>query len=325
MPTAKISAIIPIYHLSGVLLMGYVCVIGGANIDIIGTPKAKLKTFDSNPGHMKITYGGVARNITENLRRLGHNVVFITAFGGDSFADGLKRSLEALGIDISHSLTLDDERSSVYMCLNDISNDMFIGLSDMDVLDRLTPQYLSEKLDVINNATCVVADTNIPNCLGYLQENVTVPLFIDTVSAKKTELIVDKLHNIKALKPNVYEAEILSGIKIEGEDDIKRAAAVIHEKGVEEVFITLGDKGAYYSSGSVFGKEPAFKSTPVSTTGAGDSFLAGLIASYCEGLSLPERVRFASAVASITVSDAKTVSDKVTRKNVEKILKGECL
>lgn len=305
--------------------MGYVCVIGGANIDIIGTPKTKLNAFDSNPGHLKITFGGVARNIAENLKRLGCDVVFITTFGGDDFAISLKRSLEALNIDISHSLTLENERSSVYMCLNDITNDMFIGLSDMDILDKLTPEYLSTKLDVINNATCVIADTNIPNCLEYLQDNVSVPLFVDTVSAKKTKLIADKLHNIKCLKPNIYEAEILSGMQISSEIDIERAVAEIHKKGIEEVFLTLGDKGAYYSNGSAFGKIDAFKTSAVSTTGAGDSFLAGLIASYCEGMPIRERAQFASAVAAITVSDANTVSDKATRQNVEKILKGECL
>ncbi len=305
--------------------MGYVCVIGGANIDMIGTPKTKLSTFDSNPGHLNITFGGVARNIAENLKRLGCDVVFITTFGGDDFADSLKRSLTKLGIDISHSLTLENERSSVYMCLNDISNDMFIGLSDMDILDKLTPEYLETKLDVINNATCVIADTNIPGCLDYLQDNVTVPLFIDTVSAKKTELIADKLHNIKCLKPNVYEAEILSGRKIETEEDIKAALDIIHEKGVDEIFLTLGDKGAYYLSAKEFGKIDAYPTTPVSTTGAGDSFLAGLIASYCDGLPVKERAKFAAAVAAITVSDEKTVSDKVTKQNVEKILKGECL
>lgn len=303
--------------------MGYVCVIGGANIDIIGTPNTKIKTFDSNPGRLRITFGGVARNIAENLKRLDKDVVFITAFGSDPFADSLKESLVNLGIDIKSSVTVKGETSSVYMCLNDVSNDMFVGLSAMDVLKALTPEYLEKKLDLINGAECVVADTNIPNCLDFLQKNVTPPLFIDTVSAKKTALITDNLKNISCLKPNVYEAEILSGVSIETDDDIKKAVGIIHEKGVEEIYVTLGEKGAYYSDGKTFGKVEAFRTRPVCTTGAGDSFLAGLVAARCEGLPIKERAKFASAVAKITVEDEKTVSDKVTRQNVEKILKGE--
>lgn len=305
--------------------MDYVCVIGGANIDLIGTPNTKLQTFDSNPGKLRITFGGVGRNIAENLKRLGQNVIFITAFGEDLYASHLKASLEGIGIDISHSVTVENGNSSIYMCLNDEHNDMFVGLSDMEILDAITPEYLAEKLDVINGAKCVVADTNIPNCLDFLRKNVIKPLFVDTVSAKKTALVADKLTDVFCLKPNVYEAEILSGIKISSEEDIEKAIKIIRANGVKEVVVTLGDKGSFCGDVSGFSKIPSFKADVVSTTGAGDSFVAGLVAGFCEGLTLEERARFASAVAAITVSDEKTVSERVTKQNVEKILKGENL
>lgn len=79
------------------------------------------------------------------------------------------------------------------------------------------PRVFGKNLDIINDAACVVTDTNIPNCLDFLIANVTVPVFLDTVSAKKTAIANDKIKNIRCIKPNEYEAEILSGVKVSDE------------------------------------------------------------------------------------------------------------
>ena len=49
---------------------GYICVIGAVNVDIIASSYVRLIHQDSNPGTVKISYGGVGRNIAENLCRL---------------------------------------------------------------------------------------------------------------------------------------------------------------------------------------------------------------------------------------------------------------
>jgi pseudouridine kinase len=50
-------------------------IIGGINIDIEGAPFKKLKYQDSNPGKIRLSYGGVGRNIAENLARLGETAL----------------------------------------------------------------------------------------------------------------------------------------------------------------------------------------------------------------------------------------------------------
>ena len=60
-----------------------VCVIGGANVDIHGAAYQPLRLRDSNPGSVHVSPGGVARNVAENLSRLGLDCRLVTAVGKD--------------------------------------------------------------------------------------------------------------------------------------------------------------------------------------------------------------------------------------------------
>lgn len=298
----------------------YVCVIGGANIDISGTPYNQLKLRDSNPCHSTVSLGGVGRNIAENLARLGVDVVLLTVLGDDKYATMIRANADTLGMDMSHCLVADGN-TSTYMCINDHMGDMYIAVSDMGILQYLTPEYLASKLDIINGASCVIADTNIPQCMQYLQDNVTVPLFIDTVSASKTQYIRHDLHNIFCLKPNVLEAEILSGIDIVDQDSLDRAVDIIHGKGVQWVLCTMGDKGVYYSDAAHRGTVPAYSTELVNTTGAGDSFVGGAVSAFITGADIAQCARQGCAVSSITIADSSTVSSHVTLDSVHNIIR----
>src|SRR5574344_898707 len=84
----------------------YVSIIGGANIDISASSYSPLKDFDSNPGEVISSFGGVGRNIADNLSRLSQNIEFITVLGDDVNAKEIKKNCKALGIGVSNSLTL---------------------------------------------------------------------------------------------------------------------------------------------------------------------------------------------------------------------------
>src|SRR5690554_6789521 len=104
----------------------YVSVVGGANIDIIGTPYNALNSNDSNPGKTILALGGVARNIAENLSRLDVMVEFITVLGNDSHSREIVDSCNELDISLKHSLTMDNERTSTYLCINNELGEMEI-------------------------------------------------------------------------------------------------------------------------------------------------------------------------------------------------------
>ena len=113
----------------------YVVVIGAANIDIGGTPYKELIKADSNPGVINISYGGVGRNIAENLSRLGVNTVLIAAVGCDDLGEGLVNHCKAAGIDTDYILRDNKNNSSLYLYINDLNNDMAIALSDVNIAE----------------------------------------------------------------------------------------------------------------------------------------------------------------------------------------------
>jgi len=299
----------------------YVCVVGGANVDICGTPFSPLNMRDSNPGKVTLSLGGVGRNIAENLARLGVCVKFITVLGEDVHAEEIRSSCNRLGIDVSHSLTMVGRQTSTYLCLNDADGEMSVALSDMDIFDNLTPQYLAEQAEVIDGAECVVADTNVPQCLKYLLRTAKPPVFLDTVSAKKTAIVKDDVSGAFCLKPNLLEAEILTGVKVKDDETLAEAIGKMHASGAKWVIVSCGERGAYVSDGVKTEFLPTFAKHVVSTTGAGDSFVAGLVYGFVHGKDVFESATIGGAASALTVSDKLTVSPSMTEKAIFEIIK----
>ena len=61
-----------------------IVVIGGSNVDYIAKSDSEFKLKDSNTGILNVSFGGVGRNITENLLRLKNDVTFFTSIGNDA-------------------------------------------------------------------------------------------------------------------------------------------------------------------------------------------------------------------------------------------------
>ena len=164
----------------------YVVVIGGVNIDIGGKSYKPLISGDSNPGQSTTSLGGVGRNIAHNISLLDTDVRFLTAFGDDEYAQRIEASCANLGIDISHAKKVKNASTSTYIFLSDPSGDMALAVSDMSICEEITPGYLAENQQIINNAQVVVIDANIPeNSIQWLAEHCTAPIFADPVSVSK--------------------------------------------------------------------------------------------------------------------------------------------
>ena len=295
----------------------HVAVVGGINIDIGGRSRSPLVQGDSNPGSIGITPGGVGRNIAENLCRLGFNVTMLTAIGADYPGSILKISCEELGIDLSHALLLDDASTSTYMYIAGSSGDMVLAVNDMEICNRITPNYISENLEFINSCDAAVADANIPQeTLEFLAEHCTIPLICDPVSASKAPRVISALRGIHTLKPNRLEAQLLTGINIEDPDSAAAAAEALLKTGVKRVFLTLGSKGVVAAdcSGTIF--LPCSSCKPIDATGCGDSFTAALVYALLEGFDLAASAQLGMEAARITMQAPGAVSE-----NISEILK----
>lgn len=291
----------------------YAVVVGGVNVDIGGKSFAPLVTADSNPGTVNISLGGVGRNIAHNLALLGVDVRMLTAYGDDAHGQQVAASCSSLGIDLSDALKVPGGTTSTYLYLTDEKGEMALAVSDMEICKKITPEYLAEKLPLLQNAQVVVADTNIPaESLAFLAENCTAPLFIDPVSTVKAEKIRPILSKIHTLKPNRLEAELLSGVKIESLKDMKVAAHKLTEMGVHRMFISLGGDGVLAAMDGQMLHLPNIPGNMVNTTGCGDAFMSALVWAYLEGTDLENTARAGLAAGSIAMESQETINPNMS-------------
>ena len=296
----------------------YVTVIGGVNIDIGGKPFRTLIPRDSNPGRVMLSLGGVGRNIAHNLSLLGIPVRFLTAFGDDVYALRIEASCAELGIDIQDALKLPGGNSSVYLFLSNERGDMELAVSDMEICERIDAAYLKEKQAILDSAKLIVADTNIPEeALVFLAEHTQAPLFVDPVSVTKSEKLSRILGRIHTLKPNIVEAENLSGVSIHDEASVKEAAQRLLETGLKRVFISLGAKGVFAAENGNNFYCPKIPADIRNATGAGDSFMAALVYACLHGMNLEETARFASTAAAMTIESIDTVNASLSPEAIE--------
>lgn len=299
-----------------------VYVIGGANIDITGKATKQMILKDSNPGSISFAFGGVARNVAENLARLNHKPVFISAFSDDFFGHAMLKQLKDLGADVSLSLVVKSATTSTYLALLNKDNDMEIAVSDTAILSHLTPKYLQPIISRIKETDIVVLDTNLESkTLEYIFRNCKAKIFVDPISTTKAVKLKPFLKYIYGIKPNIFEAEVLTGFKLSTKKEIIKAANKLQQLGIKKVFISLGKMGAY----GLNSNESKFISTGSisikSATGAGDSFMAGIVDSEVNQRDLIETLKFATGCSIITLQSLKTVSDKISQSNVKKQIK----
>ena len=240
--------------------------IGGANVDITATTLNAFLPNDSNPGTIRLSSGGVARNIAHNLALLGNEVTFLTIFGGDTFgwftADGCRKA----GFDISLCDTAPVGTRSVFLCINNVDGEMIGGVSDMNTVTGVTPEWLEQKLQKVEGVDVYVADANLPvDSLAYLIDHVDKPLYVDAVSKAKAPKIIaalkhSKRKKIHTVKCNLMEAEIL-----------------LNQKGIGRFFVSLGADGLDVIVGKKKSHYPALPCVNVNATGAGDALMAGIV------------------------------------------------
>ncbi len=302
--------------------MAAITVVGGINIDIEGRPDAPLIAADSNPGKVSISAGGVGRNIVENIARLGGDVAMISLTGDDVMGQDARAQLAGLGVDVSHIQNVAGESTGMYLSILNHRNDMELAVCNMDILERITPDFLEKRMDVFRESRIVGLDCNLQaESLAYMTERLQVPLFLDPVSASKGIRVRPVIHRFHTIKPNRIEAQMLSGIPIEDQKSLEKAGKWFIDQGVKRVFISLGEKGAYYRTADEEGIAGTKASGLVSATGAGDAFSAAILMGHVMGLSAEETARMGIACASLAMETRTAVNPAMSMEAVRARMK----
>ena len=299
----------------------YICVVGGSNIDIQGFPKDSLILGDSNPGCVKTSLGGVGRNIAENLTRLGIKTKLLSVLGDDENGKRILNHAKSIDLHMENTLIVKGESTSTYLCVLDEKRDMNVAISYMDILKNMDINYIKKNDYIIKNSKFCIVDANLPEILEYLVMTYDVPFILDTVSASKAKKIKNLVGYFHTIKPNKMEAEVLSGITIKNEEDLKKVGQYFIGKGVKNVFITLGADGVYYKTPNIEGVIVPPTMKMVGATGAGDAFVAGLTYGLIHGKNIEEEIKFAIGASILAISSEETINPKITSKLVEKTIK----
>ena len=275
----------------------YVAVVGAVNMDVCGRPYQKLILRDSNPGAVRYTPGGVGRNIAHDLRLLGVEVRFVTVFGDDPYGTALRESCEMLGMDLTDAAAMPGMRTSTYLYITDEHGEMQLALSDTDISECITPDFLASRLGMLNAAAAVVVDGNLTReTLCWIADHVAVPIFADPVSVTKAERLRPILSRLHTFKPNLTEGQHLTG-----ETAPERIVDTLLSQGVGHVFLSLGADGILAGAGEERVMLPCFPTRMVNTTGGGDAVMAALIWAHLNGKSLEEATAAALKAGRLAV------------------------
>ena len=289
-----------------------VLVVGAAGFDMKVQPQEKTVSLgQSNPGEIRWGWGGVARNIAENLARLGAEVHLVTAVGNDKWGSDLLRQLVELGVDTKDCIISDTNSTASYVALYQGDAQMWVAFDDMSVVSHITPGYMYRLRRLVRETDMICIDANIiPSSLKTLMrlaKEYDVPVGADPTTALLAHRLVPHLSELRLITPNKSEAEALLGTELVTDHAISEGVRDLVRAGVDLAIITLGADGLYYATSSESGRLPAFPVDVVDPTGGGDALTAAVAFGLLSGFSPGESVRLGMAAASQTLTCKQTV------------------
>ncbi len=281
--------------------MAYLLVLGGLNIDIIGTPLQEPLPGDSSPGMVRMSVGGVGRNIARSLRKLGDEVQLIAPVSANW--DGVfgRTDCDKLGIGLSGALEVDI--SCRYLCVNGPDGDLRLAVNDMAAMERLTPEEIEARLPLINGSDLIVLDANLTeDAILRLAERAERPLVADPVSAPKAIRLRSVLNRLTAIKPNRAEAAALTGLS--PDDPAEALAEALLRQGVRHVYLSLGARGMLYAGPEGMFAIPSGAANAVNFNGCGDAATAAIAHGLVKKLSTREIAALAMRTAAEQAQEA---------------------
>ena len=287
--------------------------VGAANLDRKLRATGPLAMGTSNPASAAESFGGVARNIAENLARMGAAVSLVTAVGNDSSGRALLAHAESVGIDVRGALKLDDAGSGTYTAVLDADGQMVVALADMALYDRITPAFLDMRQQQRAGAALIVADLNLSSeAIAKLQRDAAVDaisVVVVAVSEPKMHRLPPSLEGVRLLILNAGELAARVGRALDSDAELADACRAVQAQGAQDVVVTLGARGVLFTCpGGAVEHLAAPPAQVVDVTGAGDAFAAALVLSlHGGGNDLALACRRGLQLAAMTIACRETV------------------
>ena len=271
----------------------------------------------------KLGPGGKGSNQAVAAGRLGADVTFITRLGRDPFAEMARTTWMEAGVKSAVIETPHSYTGAAYIFVEETTgNNAIIVCPGAATL--ISSADIDANAALIGSAGVFVTQLEQPIDAAMRALEIARAAGVKTIlNPAPAARLPDCIYALSDyLTPNETETEELTGIRVETVDDARRAGDKLLAMGVGTAIVTLGEKGALLHTTGRSEHVPAVKAGPVAeTTGAGDAFNGGLAAALARGTPPLEAVRFACAVAGISVTRPGTAPSMPTLAEVEALLR----
>ncbi|MBB6116943.1 ribokinase [Rahnella inusitata] len=268
-----------------------------------------------------VAFGGKGANQAVAAGRSGADISFIACVGDDDIGERVRKQLASDQIDTRPVEAIKDATTGVALIFVNAEGENVIGI-DAGANNAVTPEYLDRYKQQVIEASALLMQLESP--LDTVIAAAKIAKEHDTQvilnPAPACELPDELLSRVDIITPNETEAEKLTGINVDNNEDAARAAKALHDKGIATVIITLGSKGVWLSQNGEGKLVAGFRVKAVDTIAAGDTFNGALVTALLEGKQMDSAVRFAHAAAAIAVTRPGAQPSVPWRKEIDDFL-----
>ena len=302
---------------------GKLVVLGSINADHI----LNLESFPT-PGetvtgsHYQVAFGGKGANQAVAAGRSGADIAFIACTGDDDIGERIRKQLQVDRIDVAPVSAIAGESTGVALIFVNGEGENVIGIH-AGANAALSTALVEAQRERIAEADALLMQLESPLDSVELaaqiahQNQTTVVLNPAPARALPDAL----LSLVDIITPNETEAEKLTGVRVENDNDAAKAAQVLHAKGIDTVIITLGSRGVWASVKGEGRRVPGFKVQAIDTIAAGDTFNGALMTALLENTPLADALRFAHAAAAIAVTRKGAQPSVPWREEIDEFLR----
>lgn len=303
--------------------MGKIVIVGSSNVDlIVKTARIPLPGETVMGGEFMMVCGGKGANQAVAVNRLGGEAVFVTRIGKDMFGDRLLAQYESEGMDTGFVIRDAETASGVAIISVDAKGENCIVVAP-GANERLSMEDIDAAREQIVSADYVLMQMEIPLEVIRYVKNMAVAAGVKVIlnPAPAAALDDDLLGGLFMITPNETECALITGQEVENEAEAASAARTLLSRGVSNVIVTMGSRGALVQTAQQSLLVPARRVDAVDTTAAGDVFNGAVAVALSEGRGIVEAVRMATVASSVSVTRMGAQPSVPTRAEVEDILK----
>ncbi|MBB1202393.1 ribokinase [Enterobacteriaceae bacterium 89] len=301
---------------------GNLVVLGSINADHILNLESFPRPGETVTGsHYQVAFGGKGANQAVAAGRSGANIAFIACTGDDSTGESVRKQLENDNIDVEPVTVISGESTGVALIFVNGEGENVIGIH-AGANAALSTKLVETQAQRIADADALLMQLESPLesvlAAAKIAHQNDTQVVLNPAPAR--ELSDELLALVDIITPNETEAEKLTGVRVENDEDAAKAAQVLHSKGIDTVIITLGSRGVWASQQGKGERVPGFKVQAIDTIAAGDTFNGALMTALLEAKPLAEALRFAHAAAAIAVTRKGAQPSVPWRKEIDDFL-----